>query len=238
MQKNILICAVIVVSLIASIGLAQSDNPASGMQVDKNTFNDDIPATWCRNGLFTRSDLEFKLARIKGSKISRTYFYGDDDDCPNSENCRSKSYVIAGDEVITSNTYGNYTCVWYQPKKGDETVGWIKTADLLKRINKPEANWAGKWSYAGDEISIKPQKQKGIYKIYGTTTWQGLGDNVQVGEIDFTAVPSNNRMRMGDNDSEYDCRVQMQQLGRFLIVADNKNCGGANVNFDGVYQRK
>ncbi len=197
------------------------------------------PANWCRNGLFTNQDAEFKLARVKGDKNSRIYFYKDDDDCPVGEDCRLKSYLIAGDEVITSKTYGKFTCVWYQPKKGDETVGWIETDDLLKRINQPKkGNWVGEWSDASSQISIQPQKQVRTYKIYGTAVWKGLGENVHVGEIDFIAFSSNNKMSMGDNDSEYDCRVKMQQLGRFLIVSDNKNCGGVNVSFDGIYQRK
>lgn len=197
------------------------------------------PANWCRGGLYTHQNTEFKIARIKGDNNFRSYFYKDSDDCPNGKNCRLNSYLIPGDEVVTSINFGKFTCVWYPPKKGFSTVGWIKTEDLLMRANKNESlNWVGEWRHAGNEISIKPQKQKGTFKIYGTAIWKGLGDNIHTGEIDFTAVPSNKEMSMGYQDSEFDCRVQMQLLGRFLLVADNKNCGGVNVSFDGIYQRK
>jgi len=34
------------------------------------------------------------------------------------------------------------------------------------------------------------------------------------------------------------CTVHAQLLGDVLIVADNSECGGMNVRFNGVYRRK
>ncbi|HEL3807788.1 TPA: hypothetical protein UMT99_003956, partial [Stenotrophomonas maltophilia] len=33
------------------------------------------------------------------------------------------------------------------------------------------------------------------------------------------------------------CKVRVHSLGEVLIVADNSECGGMNVRFNGVYRR-
>jgi hypothetical protein len=40
-----------------------------------------------------------------------------------------------------------------------------------------------------------------------------------------------------DQGEEVDCRVRMRRLGSFLLVEDNRRCGGINVSFSGIYQR-
>jgi hypothetical protein len=66
-----------------------------------------------------------------------------------------------------------------------------------------------------------------------------LGDNVHIGELDHSAKPSLNKLKLGEtDDDEFACKVAMQLVGKFLIVSDNLNCGGANVTFSGVYLKK
>ncbi|MGI8669155.1 MAG: hypothetical protein ACR2J3_04810 [Aridibacter sp.] len=128
-------------------------------------------------------------------------------------------------------------CVWFQPKKGDETVGWISFDKLdFQTDNSAENGWVGEWKYADGNIKITPFKVLDNFKIYGTAMW-GAGNNVHVGEIDFSAEAKNNKI-IKPADDEYDCQVKMQKLGKYLIVSDNKNCGGVNVTFDGVYLKK
>jgi hypothetical protein len=45
-------------------------------------------------------------------------------------------------------------------------------------------------------------------------------------------------MKFGDGTDENDCQVTTQLVGKVLVVGDNLHCGGANVSFSGVYQRK
>ena len=92
---------------------------------------DGNPENLCRNGFFPRESNDYKIARINGKKSDKIYFYGDErDDCPGGKNCRLKSYVIPGDEIIVSRTFGDYACSWFQPRKGSETVGWIRLENL------------------------------------------------------------------------------------------------------------
>src|SRR4051794_3018833 len=69
------------------------------------------PANWCRNGLFTGESKEFRLARVRGARGARAYFYGDDEGCPGpAAKCKQKSYVIPGNELIISRAFGEYVC--------------------------------------------------------------------------------------------------------------------------------
>ncbi len=198
----------------------------------------DAPNT-CRNGLWTRADTDFKLARVLGTKNKRSYFHKDEGNCPDGENCRLSAYLIAGDELIVQREFEGFSCVWYQPSKGNETVGWINSDEISAQqdLSRPPHNWVGRWKYASNEIVIK-ETQGGKMHVYGTAFWQGLGDNVHIGEIDYLGIPGNRTLDVGDGDDQYDCRVKLRLLGKYLIVSDNMNCGGLNVSFNGVYLRK
>ncbi|MBK9530064.1 MAG: hypothetical protein IPO41_17540 [Acidobacteria bacterium] len=68
--------------------------------------------------------------------------------------------------------------------------------------------------------------------------WKGLGDNVHIGELDGRFPHKDGVLEYSDGDSEFDCKATMQlAVERFLIVADNGNCGGANVSFSGIYRK-
>jgi hypothetical protein len=203
---------------------------------------DGNPENLCRNGFFPRESKTYRLAKITGKPKERIYFYGDErEDCPKNINCRLKSYVVPNDEVIISRKFADFACVWFQPQKGSETVGWIKAANLksIETNFKPaETDWLGKWSFYGNSIVLSKSRTPGMFDIKGDATWRGLGDNVHIGELDDKAKPSENTLNLGAEErDEYACKVAMQLVGKYLIVADNLNCGGANVTFSGVYRR-
>lgn len=203
---------------------------------------DGNPENLCRNGFFPRESSEYKLASVKGSKNEKNYFYDDSRDCPNDKNCQTKSYIIPNDEVIVSRSFGRWACAWYQPKKGSETVGWIQADKLaFKETNlNPSANdWLGKWNYAGNSIEIGKSKTADSLTITGNAFWKGLGDNIHVGELDDASKPAGNELKIGENETgEYECKVTMRLLDKYLVVSDNLQCGGVNVTFSGVYRKK
>lgn len=73
--------------------------------------------------------------------------------------------------------------------------------------------------------------------IEGEATW-GSGSRTHTGELDHAAKPSGARMNFGDGTDEFDCQVAMHLVGKFLVVGDNLHCGGANVSFSGVYEKR
>ncbi len=204
---------------------------------------DGNPVNWCRNGAFPRENGTYQLATIIGKKSKRVYFYGDErEDCPNGKNCRLKSYVIPKDEIIVSRVLDGYACAWFQPKKSAATVGWIRVENLKWSATNenPEAKaWLGDWRFYDNSVLISKSETPGLFDIKGNAFWKGYGDNIHVGELDHKAQPTGNILKIGKNDTgEYDCKVSMQLVGKYLIVSDNLNCGGANVTFSGVYRRK
>ncbi|MBR0757598.1 hypothetical protein JQ604_35920 [Bradyrhizobium jicamae] len=194
----------------------------------------------CRNGYFPRESTDYRLAKIKGAAGDRIYFHGDTNErCPDDQACRLKTYVIPNDDVIVSRTFGKFACSWFQPRKGSETVGWIETDRLAWQGDKrpPEMrDWLGEWRADGNVIRIATSKEAGQLAIKGEAIW-GSGSRTHVGELDYDAKPSGDKMKFGDGTDELDCQVTMQLLGKLLVVGDNLHCGGVNVSFSGVYQR-
>ena len=200
------------------------------------------PDNWCRQGFFTRDSEKFGVGTIKGKKGARAYFHDDDSEkCPETSSCRSKSYVLAGDKVITNRVRGNFVCAWFAPLKGHPTVGWLKLADVdLPNMlsDGSESVWLGEWRYASNTIRFARTKTNGVVKVTGNAFWQGFGDNIHIGELAGIAKPADGLLEYSDGTGEYDCRAKMRLAAeKFLIVADNMNCGGANVTFSGVYRK-
>jgi hypothetical protein len=199
------------------------------------------PANWCRNGTFSRDSEAFGLARIKGEKGARVYFYGEEEGCPGpAAKCRQKAYLIPGDEVVTSRTFGDWVCAWYQPARGSETVGWL-AADRLAPVatvdNAPLASWLGTWNFYNNSLRVSRGRRVDVLNVSGDATWQGVNpDNVHVGELSSQGTPVDNALKLGEDPE--DCQATLRLVGTYLVVSDNKQCGGVNVTFDGVYRRK
>lgn len=197
------------------------------------------PANWCRNGSFTGGDKEFRLARVVGGARQRAYFYGDEEGCPGpAAKCRQKAYVTTGDEVIVSHAFGDWMCSWYQPARGRETVGWIQ-AQRLEVSNagadaRP-ANWLGAWEFYDGSLSVRRGARPGSLRVSGEAFWRGANpENIHTGEFSGEAAPAGNVLTVRDDV----CRVTLRLVGAYLVAGDNKQCGGVNVTFDGVYRRK
>jgi hypothetical protein len=199
------------------------------------------PANWCRNGAFARDSEQFGLARVKGEKGSRAYFYGEEEGCPGpAAKCRRKAYLVPGDEVLTSRTFGDWVCAWFQPARGTETVGWL-AADSLGAVatveQAPLASWLGTWSFYSNSLRVGRGRRVDVLSVSGDATWVGVNPgNAHVGELSGEGTPVDNVLKLGQDPD--DCQATLRLVGPYLVVSDNKQCGGVNVTFDGVYRRK
>ena len=199
---------------------------------------DGNPPHWCRNGAFPSDSDQFRVAQVRGRRGERAYFHKDDDGCPAAgAKCRERAYLVAGNEVVVSRTYGDFACAWYQPARGPERVGWIETArlDLSAAAARPApARFVGQWTHYENFIDLRPGRGAGRLKVEGQAYWHGLGDNVHVGELAGEVAPSGHTFVYEDDT----CRVTARLVGAYLVVSDNKQCGGVNVSFDGVYRKR
>lgn len=222
-------------SIATLLVLAFSAIPAVA-QLDGN------PANWCRQGFFPSESEEYQIARINGSAKERAYFHDDTrDDCPAGKGCQAKSYLVPENEVLISRVLNSdWGCAWYTPRKGSPTIGWIsmRRLDFLPGgLNLLAQDWLGNWKYYDNSILIS-KGQGGELVVKGEAFWKGLGDNIHIGELDDTAKPTGNILKLGENEtSEYDCKATLTLVGKYLVASDNNNCGGANVTFSGVYRK-
>lgn len=171
--------------------------------------------------------------------------------CPNTTPaCAERAYVVPGDPVILTMTRDAFVCATFIDSKGVDTSGWLPAAAVdTEPEPAPSAGWLGTWSRTEAEIVFKPGKGAALL-IEGNATF-GASDPrrvrrgaVNVGEIEAEVTPAGDRLNFtegggsAEEGGESSCRVWMRQIGRWLIVDDNGNCGGLNVSFRGYYVHK
>lgn len=185
--------------------------------------------------------------------------------CPSlSEACKRKGFLLPGDEVIAGPVQGDFVCVTYiapKPKrvKGRfaETSGFLPASALEPAgIPRPKPvdfafNWLRPDGEATIEISLNTTD---TLRIKGEATF-GAYDPVRVkrGGVNIgellaeQAAMRGNAVAMGEGYTNpanppstdgYECQARLRLYGRYLVVEDNLQCGGANVSFIGIYIRE
>ena len=190
----------------------------------------------CRNGSFPTNNTIFGLAKVAGS--ARLAFLSDMDGCPNaSARCRTRSYVVTGDTVLTGRTRGPFICAFF-PNKGGGTAGWVETARLARTpvsARPPAAAWTGRWSAEGNP-ALRIALTGGRLLVQGEAYWPSADTDrpggSHTGEVSGPLTISGNVAR------EPQCNIRFTLLGDLLVGSDpDMQCGGANVSFSEVYRR-
>ncbi|MCG7393988.1 hypothetical protein MHY87_13840 [Microvirga sp. ACRRW] len=177
--------------------------------------------------------------------------------CPNmSAACQEKAYLVPGDEVVIIGTKGDFICASYATKQGRVIDSWLPRSAISVVPDLPPVNtkdWIGRWQSGSEQSIVIEQIDKaGVLSIKGDASW-GAGDPervkrgaVHVGSLEGEMKPEGAVLSFGmgengtlpyDQADEVDCKVQMQRLGPYLLVKDNRMCGGLNVSFTSVYRR-
>ncbi|HEX4196130.1 MAG TPA: hypothetical protein VHZ26_01680 [Caulobacteraceae bacterium] len=201
------------------------------------------PDMSCRNGSFPKTEKSIALAKVAGA--DRLYFLNDADGCPNgTPACRQRAYVVAGNELLTGRGAGPYVCAFF-PNRVGGSAGWIERARLVPvpvPASPPLGAWAGHWANGDDTIDLTVKA--GALVADGSAWWPSANPSPaqfpggpNVGDLGGTARPSGAKVVFTDNDPS-GCTATLTLVGTLLVVADNRNCGGMNVSFSGVYQRK
>ncbi|HSH54504.1 MAG TPA: hypothetical protein VK967_05690 [Methylotenera sp.] len=198
----------------------------------------------CRNGLFpSYSDVQY--AEISSDHGRRVHFREDTKNCPESDTCQKKAYLVDGDKILIAQTTEQWACAWYFGKQ-QEFVGWLPRNAIKKlQLKSPTIqDWIGTWRPITGNNEIKIFRSKtGKLSASGIAYWYGgknsyNTDIVHTGELGGEAAPNGNKLTFGNKQEEYECAADMQLVYGNLIVSDNGNCGGMNVRFDDVYRRR
>ena len=190
-------------------------------------------------------------------------------ECPGpGESCRTNTYVVPGDKVITYASYKEFACAAYVDRKGRLSSGWLAESALspLPVVSASGGDWAGHWSRPGAEIDIaiaartSERAIKGEMTIKADAIHNSIDPAGHVAEPDtggFTAAnlkPDGDKLSFAMDASRedhgrahaipvtmgasFDCRVWLQRVGPWLLVDDDNQCGGVNVTFRGLYRRR
>jgi hypothetical protein len=197
----------------------------------------------CRNGSFPLQEITFRLAKIVGAP--RTYLRSDIAPCPDdSAACRGRVYVVPGDTVITGVPSGAYVCAFFPGRNGG-SAGYVLQSEIVEQppaASLPLAAWVGTWRDGDNSIALRADGARLIAS--GNAYWPSANPSPRyrpggpnIGELDGSALPQGNIVAFGD-DGPAECHVRLTLLPPFLLAADNKNCGGMNVSFTGVYRRR
>ena len=149
--------------------------------------------------------------------------------------CRGGGSVRPGDTLLLGASQRNYTCAFHAGSGG---AGWIPEDRVAVRPDDPTpppAAWAGTWRLYDDTIVLR-QRVDGI-EATGEAYWPAKTIMpANEGAFDGAAKPAGNRLHFADD--RQGCVVDMALVGPFLVVADNRGCGGHNVSFTGVFARR
>jgi hypothetical protein len=225
--------------LIASPSFAQSDD------LNKFVYDDkDNPANWCRNGGFASMSTSYQLGQIK----EKTRFIHDNDSdnkntdgCPSEDirQCPVKEYIAAKTSVVISKKYRDFYCV-YDPS--NNSSAWVndQRIDIAPAKAIQTTDWIGNWSSGPNSITIK-QEKTGLHVLGGALWFGATLDNgsqvVHTGDLEFAEQPDKDKLVYRAKE-KYECGAELIHLGSYLVVRDNASCGGVNVRFNGIYQRK
>lgn len=177
--------------------------------------------------------------------------------CPNTSTaCQEKTYLVPGDEVVIIGTKGDFICASYANPKGRVTDGWLPRSAVTVVQDPPSfdaKDWIGEWqSWPEQTVVIAQADKTGLLSVKGNASWGSFDPErvkrgaVNIGSLEAEMKPEGADLAFGmgengtlpfDQADEADCKVQMQRLGSYLLVKDNKYCGGMNVSFTGVYRR-
>lgn len=215
----------------------------------------------CRTAISLTDGAPLRLATVVGQSPRVFFIKGASDmkGCPAAtDQCRWRAFIVPGDRVFTAQKSGGFVCASFVSRKGLETAGWLAT-NSLKGLPPPApaagpAAWVGVWQGNIEQrITIRREAAKDMLSISGEATFGATDPDrvarggVNSGEIAADVAPQNGALAFamaGEATKPYgqggedDCRIRMRRFADYLLVEDNRMCGGNNVSFTGTYRRK
>ncbi len=204
--------------------------------------NSSMGANECRGGGFTNYSEDYYVYKVVKDKA---FYYYDWEACPTDGKCKKNRYLIKGDSVLVSKLLNNkWACVRNLDKR-KVRHGWVKLTDLKPVAEKKSIGgikrWEGLWTNCTTGALDIRAKNNETW-ITGSAIWNG-GEHASnnegsvKGKLVISRDIESAYVRSGKE--EYDCLVNMKLItNKYMVVTDNKQCGGTNVRFDGIYVRE
>ena len=224
-MRSTFIVTILAAALVAVARPASAMDPAYGQ-------------SGCDQGAFVAGNDALRFGRVSGAGPVHLLIDGPGCPAPTAA-CRSAGSVPAGQHLLLGKSRSGYVCVMLLSTKGSAT-GWLGQRHIARATSPvdpaPElAAWIGTWRAFDDRITLRLDGDR----IAGDGEAYWPGKNIMPaneGNFAGTAKPSGNRLRFAASDPD-SCDVRMTLAGRFLIVDDNRMCGGHNASFYGIFVR-
>lgn len=223
--RSTIIVTILAAALVAQACPASAMDPAYGQ-------------SGCDQGAFVAGNDALRFGRVSGAGAVHLLMDGPGCPAPTAA-CRSAGSVPAGQRLLLGKSQSGYVCVMLLGTKGSAT-GWLRRRQIARAISPVDpapalAAWLGTWRDSDDRITLRPDGDR----IAGDGEAYWPAKNIMPaneGNFAGTAKPSGNHLRFRASDPDA-CEVRMTLAGRFLIVDDNRMCGGHNASFDGIFVR-
>lgn len=180
-----------------------------------------------------------------GGPERRIYFYSRPNTCVDAKSCapRKKTYLVAGDTVFGGPEQSGFRCAYYGSAKGFLIAGFLPVKNLQPVNGEGELSadfLAGNWQTSlgpkltPNTITIKPAGA-GKVSASGEAYYQ-TAQTVNEGSFECggVTVDKGAKQLVCRDDG---CEATIRRRGPYLVVDDNRNCGGLNVTFEGIYVR-
>ena len=188
-------------------------------------------------------------ARVKsGLARKRLALCGD----PEAKRCATGRFLVVGDVLLVRDQVGGLVSASFVNADGMGREGWVRK-DGIQRLSDDfgaNSSWAGNWvSHDGRDprfISVLQHERQRECAVKGDATfgqngpWRVEHGGVNLGDFSGRFVVHGDQAKFIESeaaDEAFNCKVAFRKMGLFLIVADNRQCGGRQVNFDGVYRK-
>ncbi len=188
------------------------------------------------------------LFRVQaGGAEQRVYFYSRPNNCVDAKSCapRRGTYLVTGDVVFGGPEQSGFRCAYYGSAKGYLIAGFlpVKNLQTVNGDGEMSADFlAGNWQtslgpkFTPNTITIKGAGA-GKLSASGEAYYQ-TAETVNEGSFECDSVTvEKGAKQFVCRDSSGDCEVTIRRRGSYLVVDDNRNCGGLNVTFEGIYVR-
>jgi hypothetical protein len=172
-------------------------------------------------------------------------------DNANAKGCAAGRYLVPGDIVLVREEAGQFLRVNFVNARGGASEGWVRR-DRTERLSEDfgaNSSWESGWESDAlldpYVIDIKKGTKRHEYEVKGEAIygqndpWRLEHGSISFGEFSGRILVHGDTAELvegGPNDEPFNCRVTFRKFGLFLIVADNRKCGGHNVSFDRVYR--
>lgn len=224
-RKRVLTCFLF--AALASPALAGACNPDGTWQTDSETA---------------------RLAQVTSKTPIYHEFTATGEACKTAGTCGSQGYLLAGDDVVVTQSAGAWACVSFTSSSGK--ASWFRAVPLntLKFKSGPAA-LGGVWRVEDNVLLLRPDAEE--LQVRGWAQWpwssnpdpavqqQIKGGGVNLGSIEASTPlkPNLTAARFAEGTTAEDCHLNVKILGPYLIAVDNNRCGGHNVTFSGLYRQ-